>query len=91
MTEKQIEEELKEIFDDFENPEIEESELFGNYKIIIVGNTGYNDNREHSLGDESLEKYAKSKLENTDKFTFSEIELQTPNWLSDTIYVEKIA
>lgn len=87
MAEKHINE-LREIFDDFANPEIKESDTYGDYKIIIIGNTGYNDNREHSFGDESLEQYAKSKLKNNDTFVFSEIELQKPNWLSDCIYVE---
>lgn len=80
--------ELKDIFYDLQNPKIEKSELFGDYKIIIVSNTGYNDNREHALGDESLEEYAKSRLENSYNFSYAHIELQSPNWLSKTIYVD---
>jgi len=80
--------ELEEIFDDIVNPQIKESDSVGDYMITIVCNTGYNDNREHPFGDESLEEYARSKLNDTDKFSYVDIKLQHPDWLSDTVYIK---
>ena len=87
MTQEHISE-LEDIFNDFAQPKIKKSDSVGDYMIINVSNTGYNDNREHSLGDESLEEYARSKLEKTDIYSYVDIKLQHPNWLSDTIYVK---
>ncbi len=81
-------EQLTEIFDNFAQPKIKKSDSIGDYMIIHVSNTGYNDNRQHSFDDESLEEIARSKLEETENFSYVDIELEHPNWLSDTIYVE---
>jgi len=87
MTKEHIDK-LEKIFDDFSQPQIAESDSKGDYMIVNVSNTGYNDNREHSLGDESLEEHARSKLENTETFSYVNIKLEHPNWLSDTVYVK---
>jgi len=79
---------LKEIFDNFAQPKIKKSDSIGDYMIIHVSNTGYNDDREHSFDDESLEEIARSKLDETDDFSYIDIKLEHPNWLSDTIYVK---